>query len=65
MNFTKYGGRRFLMSMGCALVNTVLLWFGKIDPTTYRDLTIATVAVYIAGNTYQKKVEAAYPPDQV
>jgi hypothetical protein len=32
---------------------TALVWFAKIDASTYRDIIIATVGVYIAGNTYQ------------
>lgn len=51
---TPYGGRRFLLSIGCAFVTTFLLWFGKIDPTTWRDVILGTVAVYIAGATTQK-----------
>lgn len=55
----KSGGRRFLMTMGCAAVCTVLIWFGKIDGAIFRDVIIATVAVYIGGNTYQKVRETA------
>lgn len=58
MNFDTVGGRRFFMAMGCGIACTVLVWFGKIEGGIFRDVVIATVAVYIAGNTYQKKVEA-------
>lgn len=51
---TNMGGRRFLMTMGCAVVCTVLVWFAKIDGSVFRDIIVATVAVYIGGNTYQK-----------
>lgn len=51
---TTFGGRRFVMTIGCGAVCTVLLWFGKIDGPVFRDIIIATVAVFIAGNTYQK-----------
>ena len=58
------GGRRFLMTMGCAAVCTVLVWCGKIDGAIFRDIIIATVAVYIGGNTYQKvKSPPAESPD--
>lgn len=50
----KLGGRRFVMCMGCAIVCTVLVWFGKLSDDIYRDIIVATVAVYIAGNTTQK-----------
>lgn len=52
--FTPYGGRRFFMCMGCAVVCTVLVWFGHISDMIFRDLIVATVGVYIAGNTAQK-----------
>ena len=52
------GGRRFFMTMGSGVVNTLLLMGGYIGEQSYVTLTIATVAVYIGGNTYQKKVEA-------
>lgn len=54
----KLGGRRFVMTMGCGMACTVLVWFAKIDGSIFRDIIIATVAVYIAGNVYQKRVEA-------
>ena len=54
MNLSTFGGRRFLMTMGCGMACTVLVWFAKIDPPIFRDIIIATVAVYIAGNTAQK-----------
>ena len=53
------GGRRFIMTMGCGIVCTFLVWFGKIDGAIFRDVLIATVAVYIGGNTYQKVKETA------
>lgn len=51
---TKLGGRRFLMTMGCGVACTTLVWFAKIDGAIFRDIIIATVAAYIAGNTIQK-----------
>lgn len=58
MNFTKFGGRRFLMCMGNAAICTLLLWFDKISDSVFRDLILGTVAVYIAGNGFQKWKEA-------
>lgn len=54
-----FGGRRFLMTMGCAVVCTVLVWHSKIDGPIFRDIIVATVAVYISGNTFQKIRETA------
>lgn len=50
----RVGGRRFLLTLGCGIACTVLVWAGKIDPATFRDIIIATVGCYIAGNTWQK-----------
>lgn len=51
---TEFGGRRFIMTLGCGVACTGLVWFTKITPEIFRDIIIATVAVYITGNTYQK-----------
>lgn len=59
MNLYNYGGRRFLMTMGCGIATTVLCWFAKISGEVYATVIIATVAAYITGNVYQKKVEAS------
>ena len=62
MNFDSIGGRRFLMAMGAGIACTVLVWFGKIDGNIFRDVVIATVAAYIVGNTWQKKIESQANP---
>jgi hypothetical protein len=48
------GGRRFILTLGCGIACTVLVWHAKITDIVFRDIIIATVAVYIAGNTTQK-----------
>lgn len=58
---TELGGRRFVMTMGCGVACTALVWFAKIDGAIFRDIIIATVAVYIAGNTMQKIKGVAQP----
>ncbi len=54
MNLETYGGRRFLMTMGCGMSCTVLVWYAKISDAIFRDIIIAT------GNDgqYQKLCEA-------
>lgn len=54
VNFTNYGGRRFLLTVGAGIVYTALLVLGFLDPTAYVTLQVATVAVYIGANTVQK-----------
>lgn len=50
------GDERFIMTLGAGVVNTALLLAGYIDPITYRDLTVATVAVFIGGSSYTSAV---------
>ncbi|MBF8177798.1 hypothetical protein [Herminiimonas contaminans] len=57
MIMTKVGGRRFLLTLGCGIVCTWLMWEGKITDVVFRDIIIGTVAAYIAGNTVQKVKE--------
>lgn len=54
MTLTSFGGRRFLLTLGCGIACTVLVWYGKLDGSIFRDIIIATVGVYIGGNTFQK-----------
>jgi len=49
--FERFGGRKFLLSVGCALITSILVWFGKIDGTEYVSLIGFTVGAYIAGGT--------------
>ncbi len=49
------GGRKFIMTMGCGIITTALVWFGKIDGAIYATVIIATVGAFIAGNAYTTK----------
>lgn len=53
----QWGGRRFLLTAGCAWISTALLMGNFISESIFRDLIIATVAAYITGNTVQKVTE--------
>ena len=52
--YTPYGGRRFLLTVGCGVVCTGLVICKVIPPEIFRDIIIATVPVFIAGDSYQK-----------
>jgi hypothetical protein len=53
MMIDSLGGRRFLTTIGCGLITSLLQWFGKLDPagTTFSVVIGCTVAVFIAGRT--------------
>ncbi len=51
--FSRYGGTRFLLALGCCVVNTLLLIFGYINEGTYQLLILGTVGAYITGHTVQ------------
>jgi hypothetical protein len=63
MHITTLGGRRFILTLGCGMACTVLVWNAKISDMIFRDIIISTVAVYIAGNVTQK-IKAPKADDQ-
>lgn len=48
------GGRRFVLTVGAGIVDTILLCIGRISESGYLQLTAWTVAVYIAGHTIEQ-----------
>jgi hypothetical protein len=50
----EFGGRRFLMCIGCAAICTLLVWHGKITSEDFKWIILGTVATYVGGNTTQK-----------
>lgn len=54
MLIESFGGKRFILTLGCGIVTSVLVWFGKISDAVYATVIIATVGAYIAGETTEK-----------
>jgi hypothetical protein len=63
VNFNALGGRRFLLTVATQISTTVLVWAGKISDDVFSVVIIATVGVYIAGNTTEKIKAPAAPED--
>lgn len=49
------GGRRFLLTVGAGIVDSILFVVGKLSESGYLQLTGATVVVYIAARVYEVK----------
>lgn len=66
MNLSTFGGRRFLLTLGCGIATTTLQYCGKLDPagTTYALVVIGTVGAFITGNTVQKVKAPGETPGQ-
>lgn len=60
---TILGGRRFMLTVGTHLISTGLLAFHLLTEGGYVTLILATVGVYIAGNTTQKIMNKAGPAE--
>lgn len=54
MTLETFGGRRFLLTLGCGVACSVLLWFGKLTDASFTMIIMGTVGAYIAANTTQK-----------
>lgn len=48
------GGRRFVMTMGAGIVDTLLLIGGHLSGEQYVTVTIATIGAFITANTWQQ-----------
>lgn len=54
---TYFGGRRFVLAVGCGVITSFLCYANKIDGAVYATVIISTLGAYISGNTYQKYQE--------
>jgi hypothetical protein len=52
-----FGGRKFVITIGCGVVTSLLTYIGKIDGATYSLVILGTVGAYITGNVVQKRKE--------
>lgn len=57
LDFSWFGGRTFLLTVGCGFVSSFLLWFGKLDNGSYTAIILASVCAYIAKTTVERHGE--------
>lgn len=57
INFTNYGGRRFILAVGSLVTSTLMLMADKIAGGEYVTLCLLTYGGYISGNVAQRKIE--------
>lgn len=46
-NFEIFGGRAFLLALGCGVVTSIMRWFGHLDDHTYGIIISVSVGTYI------------------
>ena len=51
---TRFTSRKFLLALATLLIASGLLALGMVPALIWRDVVIATVGAYIAGNVAQK-----------
>jgi hypothetical protein len=55
VDWYKYLSRKLVVVIGCDLICSLLLWFGKLTSPDYAMIVLGTVGAYIAGNVVQKR----------
>ena len=54
--FKSMGGRKFVIAFLAVMINSILTWFGKIDPVIYSVVMVSTVSGFIVGNVVETAV---------
>lgn len=57
-------GTKFIATIGCGLVTSILCWNGKISDDVYAMVILGTVGAFIAGDVVQKVKQAASEANQ-
>lgn len=48
MNFDFFGGRTFMLTVGCGVATSLMRWHDKIDNGSWTAVVLASVCAYIA-----------------
>lgn len=56
-DFSSFLENRFCLCVGCGLVSSLLLWFGKLQDASYTTIILATVGAYVAGGVVERTRE--------
>jgi hypothetical protein len=57
MNFERFGGRTFLLTVGCGVVTAVMRWFGHIADGVFESIIVSSVCAYIAKSGWDEHVQ--------
>lgn len=63
MDWNKLLSTKFITTIGCGLVTSLLCAFEKISDQVYATVIIATVGAFIVGDVHQRVKEAASKDD--
>jgi uncharacterized membrane protein YeaQ/YmgE (transglycosylase-associated protein family) len=50
-----YFSRKLALVVGCGIICSLLLWYGKLTSDAFAMVILGTVGAYIAGNVVQKR----------
>ena len=51
MIFNTFGGRTFILTVGCGAVTSAMRWFDHLDNGSWTAVVVASVCAYIAKST--------------
>jgi hypothetical protein len=54
MEESRFSSRKFILAVINMVAPMILVWFGKIDASTYSTITIGIAALYYTGNVVEK-----------
>jgi hypothetical protein len=60
--WTSFLENRFVLCVGCGLITSILLWFGRLSDGSYTAIIMATVGAYVAGGVMESTKAAKAQP---
>jgi hypothetical protein len=54
MEENRFSSRKFILAVMSLIAPMILVWFGKIDASTYSTISIGIAGLYYTGNVVEK-----------